>query len=526
MKMHYFQTIGARLALGSGLAIVILLLQAVITFYLFTSHIQLVRAGNDLARLVVQTRDISDLLESSTAPLSGVLETWRGAAVQEVYQVNYGALVGEIKNLTSGVTGRADAEEISQEVLKDMVEMNNFALQFLATARKVEGVMEEDPAGQTLKDEAMGQHLLITEFKKKAADELKGLQILLKREFNAHLGTIERQKKKPFFTAFGLLLVATVLLVFFSFYTTRGIARPVRDLVVNANSLASGDLRTEVSVMTGGGELGELVNAFKNMKNNLTKLLVTTRDISTQVGGATEEIKTAVEEQSSGASEQSSTVTEASATITEMASTAEQITKNALAVSAAAERVLGGMMGIQEKISQTAKKILALGEKSQSIGKVVEIINNLAEQTNLLALNAAIEAAHAGEAGKGFAVVASEVRKLSERSTESVGEIRSLITEIQGETNAAVMGVEDSTREVGKVLELTKTSVEQVREITISTSQQKSAASQVVTAITGIDQVAKQFVSSTKQTQHAVEKLDTQSMQLKKALEAFKLEED
>ncbi|KEI01197.1 methyl-accepting chemotaxis protein [Clostridium botulinum] len=70
------------------------------------------------------------------------------------------------------------------------------------------------------------------------------------------------------------------------------------------------------------------------------------------------------------------------------------------------------------------------GESVKEISIMAETILNISKNTNLLALNAAIEAARAGEAGKGFAVVAEEIRKLAEKSSESVEFIQGTVSKV------------------------------------------------------------------------------------------------
>lgn len=89
-----------------------------------------------------------------------------------------------------------------------------------------------------------------------------------------------------------------------------------------------------------------------------------------------------------------------------------------------------------------------IAKLSGEISGIVTIIKEIAEQTNLLSLNASIEAARAGEHGKGFAIVAQEISKLSEKTNESVKQIKDLILKTKDAVSFSVTQVVTTETEI------------------------------------------------------------------------------
>lgn len=268
-----------------------------------------------------------------------------------------------------------------------------------------------------------------------------------------------------------------------------------------------------------------LAKAFNKLLNSLKVIMMQVKASGMEISSSISLIKESLNQQAAGATEQSASVNETSTIVKELSATASQISQNAQNVALTAKKTLEGMQQINSKVETTVKEILALGEKTRSIGNIVTLIDGIAAQTNLLALNAAIEAARAGETGQGFAVVAQEVRKLAERSKQSTEEIKQLITDIQTQTNATIMGIEDSTKLVAKGVEMVQETTLSAKEISVATQQQRTASEQTVAAIQNINSVISEFAASTKQVAASAESLNTLSQKLKRAIEGFKLED-
>jgi methyl-accepting chemotaxis protein len=356
---------------------------------------------------------------------------------------------------------------------------------------------------------------------------------------------------------FGALL-AIGLVGASAFVIVRGITGPVRRLMAGAATIGEGKLDCRIEVTT-HDEIGELAAAFNRMVEKLQTtvvsaetekaarakietLLGSTRDAVGRLSSATAEILASTTQQAAGAEQQAAALTETAAIVDEVTQTATHAAEQARGVGDAVQRTaeIGttgrravddsarAMEVVKEQVETTAQTIVALAEQAQSIGEIIATVNDLAEQTNLLALNAAIEAARAGEHGKGFAVVATEVKALAEQSKKATAQVRQILGEIQKATNAAVLSTEMVTKgvtaatDVGRqagdtIATLAQTLEDAARaaaQIVAAVGQQATGMTQIHDAMRNIDQVARQAMAATRQTEQAAQNLSALGTEL------------
>jgi len=326
----------------------------------------------------------------------------------------------------------------------------------------------------------------------------------------------------------GMVVVAVLLVIVAALAIARSITRPLGRLVANTQAVAAGDLSRSLPVES-RDEIGQLSEAFNAMTAQLKVLIRQITADAEQLAASSEELTASAEQSSQaatqvagaiihvaqGAEEQLTTVQEAAAVVEQIAVTTQQVAANAneVAVQSAeaagkaregdksAIRAIEQMNSIEQTVNISAAVVAKLGERSKEIGQIVDAIAGIAGQTNLLALNAAIEAARAGEQGRGFAVVAEEVRKLAEQSQAAAKEISGLITEIQGDTDSAVIAMNDGTREVKRGAEVVNAASQAFREIV-------GLITQVSDQIKAISLAIHQMAAGTRQIVGSVNKLE------------------
>ncbi|PWF48288.1 HAMP domain-containing protein [Massilia glaciei] len=328
--------------------------------------------------------------------------------------------------------------------------------------------------------------------------------------------------------ALQLALLGIVLLVAgsaFMVWLTRSITGPLNEAVGIANTVASGDLTSNIRP-GGSDEIGILLNALKAMHDSLADIVGRVRagtdaisQASIEIAHGNQDLSSRTEEQASSLEETASSMEQLTSTVRQNGDNASQASKLAAAASAVALR--GG-----DTVSQVIHTMGAINDSSRKIVDIIGVIDGIAFQTNILALNAAVEAARAGEQGRGFAVVAAEVRNLAQRSAAAAKEIKTLIGD-------SVLQVEAGSKLVdaaGTTMEEVVASVQRVdaiiTEISVATGEQNAGIHEISGAIAQLDAVTQQNAALVEEAAAAAESMEHQASSLAHAVSVFKIHAD
>jgi methyl-accepting chemotaxis protein len=323
-----------------------------------------------------------------------------------------------------------------------------------------------------------------------------------------------------------LSLLAVVVGIFVAAMFVRGLLRQLggepRDATEIANRIAQGDL--SVSVRVKDGDNSSLLFAVKTMRDNLAGIVGQVRAGTDTVASAAAQIAAGSQDLSSRTAQQSASLESTVSSIEELTVTVSQNSDHAreankLALSASEIATRGG-----EVVGQVIETMVSISESARKIVDITGIIDSIAFQTNILALNAAVEAARAGEQGRGFAVVASEVRALAQRSAAAAKEIKTLIDD-------SAQKVESGSQlavQAGVTMDEVVTSVQHVTslvgEITVASVEQAQGIEQVNKTIMQMDMVTQQNAHLVEQGSSAAEALQDQAATLSQLVSIFKVQ--
>ncbi|MBC7858543.1 MAG: MCP four helix bundle domain-containing protein [Burkholderiaceae bacterium] len=321
----------------------------------------------------------------------------------------------------------------------------------------------------------------------------------------------------------GLTALAISLGSVLAWWVTRSITGPLRAAVKVAETVASGDLSSQIEIRS-RDETGQLLLALKNMNASLQQIVGqvhgstdTIATASRQIAAGNLDLSSRTEQQASALEETASSMEELTSTVRQNADNARQA--NVLAESASEVAVKGGQV-----VARVVDTMGAIDSSSKKIVDIIGVIDGIAFQTNILALNAAVEAARAGEQGRGFAVVATEVRNLAQRSAAAAKEIKQLI-------DASVEQVEVGSKLVGQAgltMDEVVSSVRHVTdimgEIAAASREQEAGIEQINQAITEMDNVTQQNAALVEEAAAAAQSMQEQAGNLAQVVSVFKLD--
>jgi methyl-accepting chemotaxis protein len=284
----------------------------------------------------------------------------------------------------------------------------------------------------------------------------------------------------------------------------------------------------------------------------LAALMQQIQSSSVEVASAAGTVQRTSSELASASSQQAAAVVEITASTEELARTAGQIAANSEAQArlaarsessadggaASVEAAVVGVEAVRGHMAAIAARADTLGARSRDIYRMLDLITEIAQETHILALNAAIEAASAGEHGGRFSVVAEEVRRLAERSRESVDSVRSHLDEFSG----AIRGVAQATAEGSQAAEqvllqsrsaehaiaelrsaLTETA-QAAREISLATGEQRTASDEVAATLREVGDVIQRIADGLRRYTDAAERLNQLALSIQLLTQSFRIE--
>ncbi len=540
MKWFLDRTTKTKLFFGFGL-MVLLLLAVIATAYVGITTIRESQSGlfrEDFVPALAlidlragQNRIRADLLEMTMV---------KDRAKQQALERDIGERVKEIE---AGLKVAHEAVKDDPIRLKKLEELNFSRDAYVKTRVEQIGLIYE---GRT--DEAQK---LSTSVQEERYGRMRDIARELGDSEIADAKARIAQAEKNAGTLLYLFITVGTLALFLSagmvLYLSRSIAKPLDELKVTAERIATGDLNVAVSPDGRRDEIGALTRTFSGMTRYLREMADTAGQIAAKnlsagvrpqsesdtLGNAfaamignlqevTKEIQTSANVLASSVSEILATTTqvasgmaETATSVNETTSTVEEVKQTALlsseksrGVSESAQRAalvaqqgntavaetVEGINHIRGLMESVADSIVKLSEQTQAIGEIITTVNDLAQQSNLLSVNAAIEASKAGEHGKGFAVVAQEIKSLADQSRQATEQVRTILGDIQKATSAAVMASEQVSKAVDSGVKQSNEAGESIRKLSDSITEAAQTAIQIAASnqqqLAGMEQVA------------------------------------
>jgi methyl-accepting chemotaxis protein len=516
--------IGTKLAMMSGLGILLVVAMLAITIYSNSkvhdtfAHasdqkdvaINLAEVGAGVRRVQVAIRDLQ--FAESQADLKKASEQFdrRTKASAEVLEA-----------LTPKLT--------SPENINRLKGMKDQFSEFVKAGKEIAQVKSDllNPATGDARRAAIADQLDALETRTSGAGKIADIadEAGDAAQVDANKAVVEAnyQLNQAGYLALGVGGVVILILIGSSIFGVVSIARPLANLVPELKKLADGDFNVTIPGIGRKDEIGQIAEAAELVAERVGATIVNIKMSASEVTNASAEISTSTTDLSQRTEEQAASLEETSASMEEMTATVKKNAENAKQASelASSTREVADRGG--EVVAKTVEAMAKIEESSRKISDIIIVIDEIARQTNLLALNAAVEAARAGDAGRGFAVVASEVRSLAQRSSQAAKDIKDLITSSTGQVKDGVDLVNRAGHSLNEIVESIKKVTAVVTEIANASMEQSTGIEQINRALTQMDEVTQQNSALVEENAATAKTLEQQAKSMDERVATFKV---
>jgi len=303
-------------------------------------------------------------------------------------------------------------------------------------------------------------------------------------------------------------ILAIIASVVITLVISRGITKPLQDVVTIVENISAGDLTKTINTER-GDEIGRLLGAMAKMSGKLNEMIGEVRMGAGSVSTAASQVASSASSVSQGTSEQAAAVEQVTSSMEEMSASITQNAENSRKLEQMARK------GAQDA-GQSGQAVVETVTAIKSIAEKIAVIEEIAYQTNMLALNAAIEAARAGEHGRGFAVVAAEVRNLAERC-------RTAAQEIGGLAQGNVLIAERSGTLLNELVPAIQKTADLVQEVAATSNEQSAGVNQINRAVSQVGLVTQRNAAGAEELSSTAEELASQAEALQDMISFFRV---
>jgi methyl-accepting chemotaxis protein len=366
--------------------------------------------------------------------------------------------------------------------------------------------------------------------------------IAVTRSIEGHLEELRQMQR--WLVLLGLLI--TALAVAGGWLVSYRMVKPIERLTQTALRIAAGDLSQGELPHAGKDEVGQMAAAFNQMLHSLrtlaeaadrmarkdlrgrielegqvadayNRMIVGQRGVVREIGGAAVELTTAAAKIYGAAQQQEAAAAQKATAVEDVSRTMQSLLESASHIADSARGVLANAERTKDTTEVMGKRLGELWGHTSRISELLEVIRDIADRSDLIALNASLEATRAGESGRAFALLAGEMRRLAERVTAQVADVKSLLADVRVSGSATM----DAMKEGRKLAEGT---TESARQITLVTQQQRSATEQVLEGMRHISSVLGDSVAAAHETRASAGALKQQADKLSEVVGEFALE--